>query len=201
LLAVVGQLTPWKGQDDAIEILARIRGRFPDAVLALAGERKFDAATRHDNKAFELRLHDLCARRGVAGSVRFLGEREDVADLLPAVDVLLVPSWEEPFGRTVLEGMAAGVVVVATDTGGPAEIAHDGSDAVLLPPRQPAAWAEELVSLLSSDEARLALAEGGRRRAEAFARERGERMRTIVDAYRIATMTPPGRRLRGLVHV
>jgi glycosyltransferase involved in cell wall biosynthesis len=97
--------------------------------------------------------------------------------------------------------MAAGVVVVATDTGGPAEIAHDGSDAVLLPPRQPAAWAEELVSLLSSDEARLALAEGGRRRAEAFARERGERMRTIVDAYRIATMTPPGRRLRGLVHV
>ena len=54
--------------------------------------------------------------------MRFLGERDDVPDLLAAVDLLLVPSWEEPFGRSVVEAMAAGVPVLATDVGGPAEI-------------------------------------------------------------------------------
>ena len=58
-------------------------------------------------------------------------------ELVRALDVLLLPSWEEPFGRALIEAMALGVPVVATDVGGPREIIEDGREGYLLPPREP----------------------------------------------------------------
>jgi glycosyltransferase involved in cell wall biosynthesis len=73
--------------------------------------------------------------------------------------VLLVPSWAEPFGRVVIEGMAMGVPVIATAEGGPAEIIEDGVDGVLLPPRAPERWAHEVRRLLADRERGRTLAE------------------------------------------
>ena len=73
----------------------------------------------------------------MSDAVHFLGEREDVPEILAALDLLLVPSWQEPFGRTVIEGMAMGRVVLATIVGGPREIIEDGVDGRLLAPREP----------------------------------------------------------------
>ncbi len=91
---------------------------------------------------------------GLTDSVRFLGERDDIPEILRAVDLLLVPSWEEPFGRTVIEAMASGVPVVATDVGGPPEILGEDGCGLVLPPREPRVWAETIEMLLS-DPARL----------------------------------------------
>jgi L-malate glycosyltransferase len=160
VLGVVGQLTPWKGQDDAIRILHRVRAGVPGATLLLAGSAKFvSQETRFDNRTYVAGLHALCSDLGVNGAVRFLGEREDVPELLAALDVLLVPSWAEPFGRVVIEGMAMGVPVIATSEGGPAEIVDDGVDGVLLPPRAPERWAHEVRLLLEDPRRRRALAE------------------------------------------
>jgi glycosyltransferase involved in cell wall biosynthesis len=165
VLGLVGQLTPWKGQDDAIRILHRVRASRPDAQLLLAGTAKFvSSETRFDNPTYVRGLHSLSASLGLNGSVHFLGERDDVPELLAALDVLLVPSWAEPFGRVVIEGMAMGVPVIATAEGGPAEIIEDGASGVLLPPRAPARWAHEVERLLADPERRQALAESGRRR-------------------------------------
>jgi glycosyltransferase involved in cell wall biosynthesis len=165
VLGVVGQLTPWKAQDDAIRVLHRVRATRPDTQLLLAGSAKFvSTETRFDNPTFVRGLHSLSATLGLNGAVRFLGERDDVPELLAALDVLLVPSWAEPFGRVVVEGMAMGVPVVATAEGGPAEIIEDGKNGVLLPPRSPDRWAQEVERLLADPERRGAIADSARRR-------------------------------------
>jgi glycosyltransferase involved in cell wall biosynthesis len=150
VLGVIGQLTPWKGQDDAMRCLTLLRPRWPTARLLVVGSAVFTSkATRYDNLRYVRALNSLAVDLGLNGSLRFLGEREDVPAILRAVDILLVPSWEEPFGRSVIEAMAMAVPVVATDVGGPAEIITHGVDGMLLPPRQPARWARTIDELLS----------------------------------------------------
>jgi L-malate glycosyltransferase len=172
-LAVVAQLTPWKGQDDAIRALAKLHesGR-TEATLLLAGSAKFSGAgTQFDNAAYAEGLHELAAELGVAERVRFLGERSDVPNVLAAADVLLLPSWQEAFGRIAIEAMAMGVPVLATDNGGPAEIVRTGVDGVLLAPKQPEAWARALEPLVDDAELRARMGTAGRERAKDFSVE------------------------------
>jgi glycosyltransferase involved in cell wall biosynthesis len=154
VLGVVGQLTPWKGQADAIRAVSLLAGRWPDLKLLVVGSVKFRSdSTRYRNDAYLASLHDLVEELSLGDRVRFLGEREDVPEILRALDVLLVPSWEEPFGRVVIEAMAMCTPVLATANGGPAEVISDGVDGLLLPPRDPARWAEA-IRLLLADPAR-----------------------------------------------
>ncbi len=94
----------------------------------------------------------------------WLGEREDVPELVRALDVLLLPSWEEPFGRALIEAMALGVPVLATNVGGPPEILSDGEEGYLLAPREPEAWARAVGLLADQPERASAMGEAGRRR-------------------------------------
>jgi L-malate glycosyltransferase len=174
LLGVVAQLTPWKGQDTAVRALELLRARGVDAHLLLIGSAKvLAAATRHDNAAYIDRLRAMIAAAGLADRVSWMGEREDVPELMRALDVLLLPSTEEPFGRAVAEAMAMEVPVLATNVGGPAEIVRDGEDGRLLPPREPQAWADALAELARSAELRARMGGAGRERVrETFSLER-----------------------------
>jgi glycosyltransferase involved in cell wall biosynthesis len=184
VLGVVAQLTPWKAQDDAIRVLARLRDDRQDAHLLLAGEVKFaEAATRYDNAAFQRSLHRLADELGVTGNVRFLGEREDVPDIIRALDLLLVPSWEEPFGRSVIEAMAMETPVIATNVGGTAEILQPGKEGLLLPPRSPDLWASEALRLLSDRTLRANMGRKGRETVTArFTRQ--AHVEAVLSAYR-----------------
>jgi glycosyltransferase involved in cell wall biosynthesis len=165
VLAVLAQITPWKRQDLAIRVLADIRRQRPDAVLLVVGEVMFDGpATRMDNRAYERRLHTLAAELGVADAVRFLGRSDDVPSVLAAVDVLLVPSREEPFGLCVIEAMAMERAVVATSVGGPAEVIADGVDGRLADPQDQVAWTAAVRALLDDAPARAAMGVAARRR-------------------------------------
>ncbi len=167
LLGVVAQLSPWKGQDLAIEALSRLRDDGIDAHLLLIGSAKFVArSTRYDNEAYLRRLRAIAAAAGVADRVSFLGEREDVPDLIRALDILLLPSWEEPFGRALIEAMALEVPVLATSVGGPAEILEDGREGLLRAPRDARAWAQAIAGLARDAERRAQMGAAGRRRVE-----------------------------------
>lgn len=197
VLGVVAQLTPWKGQDDAVRIAAGLRSVHPAVRLLLVGSAKFvSPSTRHDNVTFVRRLRALVDELGVRDHVIFLGERRDVPTVLRALDMLLVPSWEEPFGRTVVEGLAAGVPVAATSVGGPREVLRDGVEGLLLPPRAPGAWIQALSGVLG-DPARLAeMAHAGRARAVAFGPDaHAERLlelyTTVVEAGAGERRKPP----------
>ncbi len=183
VLAVVAQLTPWKGQDDAVRIVADLASRGRDATLLLAGSAKFAAAgTQYDNVAFERDLHALAEELGVGGRVRFLGETADVPAVLAATDVLLMPSWQEAFGRIAVEAMAMGMPVVATDAGGPPEILESGVEGLLLAPRRPDHWAREVEPLIVDSGLRAAMGERARRRAADF--ELSAHAATVLACYR-----------------
>jgi glycosyltransferase involved in cell wall biosynthesis len=190
LLGVVAQLSPWKGQDTAIEALGQLRREGIDARLLLIGSAKFvERATRFDNEAYVSALHALAAREGVEDRVSWLGEREDVPALVRALDVLLLPSWEEPFGRAVLEAMALEVPVLATDVGGPREIVRDGREGLLLPPRQPGRWAGAIARLVRDPELAASMGRAGRERARAeFTTER--HARAMLDVYEQTISNP-----------
>jgi glycosyltransferase involved in cell wall biosynthesis len=168
VLAVIAQITPWKGQDDAIQITQELLPAHPGLRLLLVGSPKFDSAsTRYDNAAFLESLHSAAAAPPLPRAVRFLGERDDVPEVLPAVDLLLVPSWEEPFGRAIIEAMAAGIPILATSVGGPPEILGEGERkcGLVLPPRDPKGWAAKIERLLAEPATLAWMGENGRKAA------------------------------------
>ena len=165
LLGVVAQLSPWKGQGTAIEALGLLRGEGVDAHLLLIGSTKFrDRATRFDNEAYVARLRERVRALGLEQRVSWLGEREDVPQLMRALDVLLLPSAQEPFGRALIEAMALAVPVIATDVGGPPEIVRDGREGLLVAPDRPGAWAAAIATLARDPQLRARMGEAGRRR-------------------------------------
>ena len=167
LVGEVAQITPWKGQMDAIEAFAKVRERHPDARLVLVGKVAFDS-TRYDNQSYERELHARVRELRLERCVHFLGQRSDVPDIMSALDVVVLPSWEEPFGTAALEAMAAGTVVSVTSEGGASEYVEDGVAGRVLPPRDPDRWAEAISDLLSDPERRERMAVRGRERARSF---------------------------------
>jgi glycosyltransferase involved in cell wall biosynthesis len=183
VLGVVAQVTPWKAQDDAVRIAAGLRSTHPDVRLILAGSAKFVGnSTRHDNVSFLRRLWALVEDLDLGDRVLLLGERSDVPEVLRALDMLLVPSWEEPFGRSVVEALAVGVPVAATSVGGPGEVLSDGVEGLLLPPKRPADWVEALSPLLGDRNRLGEMARAGRVRATAF--DSRAHARRVLSIYR-----------------
>ena len=173
VLAVIAQVTPWKGQREALETLVALRAEHPRARLLVVGAAKFVArATRYDNRAYLAELEQVVRDRGLEPHVLWLGERTDVPALLAATDILLVPSWAEPFGRVVVEGMAMGCLVAATAEGGPAEVIADGVDGLLLPPREPLRWAQTLSALIARPDSMEAIRHAAPQSAARFGRDR-----------------------------
>lgn len=169
LLAIVGQITSWKGHDTAIRTLHELRTDYPHARLLIVGGVKFASNnTRLDNRGYLADLHELVGKLGLEDAVDFLGERDDVPEIMARVDAVLVPSIEEPFGRTVAEAMAIGTPAIATSVGGPAELINDGATGLLAPPGEPAAWSGAIRRIVEHPEW---ASEMGRRASE-VARER-----------------------------
>jgi len=163
LLVVAAQLTPWKGQMDALDAFALLRATHPDAHLVLAGDAKFTGKhRRYDTLAYRDALRARAAHHDLRGHAHVVGDVADVAALYSAATLLVVPSWAEPFGRVVVEAMAAGCPVLATDAGGVPEIVTHGVDGWLVPPRDPAALAAALRCLLDDPLLRATLARNGR---------------------------------------
>jgi glycosyltransferase involved in cell wall biosynthesis len=117
---MVGRIAPWKGQDLFLRAFA---AAFPESHerAVLVGAPMFG------EEGYERELHTLAAQLGIAERVEFRGFREDVWAELASIDVLVHASViPEPFGTVVLEGMAAGLPVIAPDAGGPASVIADG---------------------------------------------------------------------------
>jgi len=170
LLAEVAQITPWKGQDTAIRSLPRIRERF-DAHLLIVGDIAF-SSQRYDNVGFLHSLEELVRELGVESAVHFFGRRDDIPELIGAIDLLLLPSWDEPFGLVVAEAISVGTSVLVTERGGVREYIKDGFNGRLLPPHEPAVWAEAAIELLDDPEALARMTRESSTTAEQFNDER-----------------------------
>ncbi len=171
VIGALGVLSDRKGQDLLIDALDELRRRGVDAEVRLGGP---DGAAAESQKARARAL-------GLEDRVAFLGW-VDAVDFLATLDVFCLPSRSEPFGLVVIEAMAQGVPVVASDTDGPADILAD--DAGLLTPiGDAAALADALETLANDPERAAALARAGRHRALTDYRPAAVGQ-SLVDAFR-----------------
>jgi L-malate glycosyltransferase len=166
LLGEVAQITPWKGQLEAIEALAHVRRVLPAAQLVLVGHVAFSGpGVRYDNEAYLARLRARVEELGLEQAVHFLGRRDDVPAILRSLDLMVLPSWDEPFGTAALEAMATGTPPIVSARGGAAEYVEDGVSGRVLAPHDPERWGAAAAELLA-DPARIR-AMGARARAVA----------------------------------
>ena len=160
-LLLAGRLTPAKGQEDALRALAILVHQYgADAYLSLAG-----TPPAYEGPAYAGRLRKLARQLGLESRVSFLGEVDDLGAIRTETDVELVCSWMEPFGRTTVEAMLAGLPVVGCNTGGTAEIILDGITGLLYPSRDVNALAEKLNGLREHPEAAAKMGRTGQERA------------------------------------
>jgi glycosyltransferase involved in cell wall biosynthesis len=164
VVGVVGNIQEWKGQHVLVEALDLLKTARPKLHVLLVG------GVHRSGAAYDARLKQTAAARGLARRVHWMGPRPDVPDLMGAMDVVVHTSVRgEPFGRVIIEGMAVGKAVVATRAGGVPEFTHDGEDAVLVPPGDSGALATALDRLLGNPGERERLERGARESAERFA--------------------------------
>jgi len=160
VLAVLAQLIPWKRQELAIEVLALLRARGLDATLLLVGD---EVPSSRGERA---RLQDMAERQGVAAHCIFTGFRRDVPQVLQQADVLLHPAHNEPFGRALVEAMAASLPVVVASGGGVEEVVLDGETGVVVRADSPETWVEVIERLYDDASLRRRMGAAGLRRAE-----------------------------------
>lgn len=159
VVASVGAFRPVKDFGTLIRAFSHVLTRMPDAHLLLIGadvEQRFETAIRRD--APEL--------RETLPRVHFLGRRGDIPGLLAAVDVYVNSSLYEGMSNTLLEAMATRKPVVATRVGGTVELVTHGENGLLVPPQDPGALAEAVLSLLGDPAAARAMGLRGRERIE-----------------------------------
>ncbi len=137
LLGMACRLIEQKSVSDALQAFAGTRSEFPEARLLIAGDGPLRA-----------QLESEATQAGLTGSVRFLGWRDDVPQLLAACDLFLMPSLWEGFGLVLLEAMAQGLPVVASRVSAIPEIVVAGETGLLAPPRDVPALREALLTLL-----------------------------------------------------
>lgn len=155
-LLYMGRLEPLKGVHTLIRAMQRVNGG-SDAVLDILGAGPADDVAH---------LEGMVAQANLQDTVRFLGSvpRSQVPAVLAEHDVLLFPSeWEEPFARSVLEAMAAGLVVIGTTTGGTGEILREGETGLTFPAGDAERLAAQICRIAEDAALRRRLSETGRR--------------------------------------
>ncbi|MBI2889339.1 MAG: glycosyltransferase family 4 protein [Nitrospirae bacterium] len=156
-VAYFGNLIPRKGALHLVEAAPHILRRHPEARVFIVGD-----APVGDPGDYRRRLQHRAAELSLGPAVRFIGAVPDIGPYLSRTAVAVVPSEQEPFGRVLIEAMAAGVPVVATRVGGIPEIVTDGENGLLVPPANPEKIAEAVCALLDDPTLRQRLARAGR---------------------------------------
>ncbi len=138
VIAMIARMHPIKGHRIMLRIMARIAARRPDALLMLVG----DGPERSACEA-------LTEKLDLQNSVRFLGSRKDVPDLLTASDLVVAPSQSEGLPTVAIEACAASRPVVGFDAGGLRDIIDDGVSGRLIPPGDDDGFASAVLDLLA----------------------------------------------------
>ena len=147
---IVGSIANFKPQKAPLDFVEAAR-------LAQARDSRLRFVVAGDGE-MRPEVERAIAKAGLAPVVHLLGWRDDIPELLAAMDIFLLTSLFEGLPRVVLQAMAASVPVVATDTGGVAEVVVSGVSGVLVPPADPAAAAGAIVALAGDPDARRRLA-------------------------------------------
>jgi glycosyltransferase involved in cell wall biosynthesis len=168
----VAALVPHKGQRHLIDAAALVVKQVPDARFVIAGEGELRPTLERQIK-----------ERGLEKHVFLLGFRPDILSIHKGFDIFVMSSVTEGLGTSLLDAMACGKPIVATRAGGMPEVVADGETGLLVPPRDDAALAAAMVTLLTDRAARERMGTAGQRRA----RERFSAERMVQDTLELYT--------------
>lgn len=159
VLTVIARLTPWKGHMVLLDAFRAVHAERPQARLLVVGAPTFWEET------YLRELQERAAELGCGDAVRWLGFRDDIPQLLALSDLMVLPSFSEPFGIVIVEAMIAGKPVIVNDSGGPPEIVVDNVTGLVVPTRKVGPLADALVALLGDPQRAQRMGEAGRQRA------------------------------------
>ena len=160
-IAVVGALTKEKGHSIIIDAVSEVLARGFKLELLIAG-------TGPEEK----KLRRYATGKGIAENVLFAGFQKNILELFPAFNIVISASDSEGLGTSILDAMAAGCAVIASDVGGVPEIIEDSVNGFLFKAGDASALAEKIIALASDAGMRRAMAEAGRSRAAEFSSEK-----------------------------
>jgi glycosyltransferase involved in cell wall biosynthesis len=152
LIGCVGRLSPEKGHTVLVQALRKVISRHPHARLVLVGDGEE-----------KQRLEHLAADLNIEPFVRFLGLRSDVPEVLAACDLFALPSIQEGFPMVILEALAAGKAVVASEVGAIPDVIRQDVTGLLVPPGDVNALADALCLLVEDEKARQRMGQSGRK--------------------------------------
>ncbi|MFV0388002.1 MAG: glycosyltransferase family 4 protein [Pyrinomonadaceae bacterium] len=159
VVSIVGELSEIKRQEDFVIAAGEIAKELEDVHFVVVGiDNTFDQSERR-------KLRRLANALNLENKFTFLDWIENLKPIFSATDVLVSASLSESFGLAILEGMANGAAVVATKTDGATELTNNGEFGKLVPLRDPLAIANNVLTLLQSDELRFLIAESAAKRA------------------------------------
>jgi glycosyltransferase involved in cell wall biosynthesis len=144
LVGMLAHVSPWKRHDHFLAIAERVRSQRPQVRFLIGGRDLF-----REHARLVRDLQEDIRRRGLQDALDWRTDLDDSAEVLPALDVLVHPTAEEPFGRVLCEAMAAGRPVVAADAAGPSCIVPDGVAGFLVPPGRFDQFAQKVLALLA----------------------------------------------------
>lgn len=161
VIGTVGNLIPWKGHKYFLQAAKEIKDKVK-AKFIIVGE------DLTDKKKYKKELEVMAEDLGIRDDLIFTDFREDIPQIMAAFDIFVLPSINEPFGRVLIEAMACGKPVVATEGGGVPEIVKDAQTGILVPMENPSAISKAVISLLEDNKRAKELGLSGRKRAEDF---------------------------------
>jgi glycosyltransferase involved in cell wall biosynthesis len=171
VIGCVGRLVPAKGHMVLLEAAREVVREFPDVVFLFIGDGKAD---------YRRKLEEYISRLGLEGAVQLLGTRRDVAALMRIMDVSVLPSLYEGFGRVAAESLASGRAFVGSSVAGINEIVKHGESGLLVPPKDSKALAEAIIRLLKDRDEAQRFGDAGRRTAEQFTLDRMARETAVL---------------------
>jgi glycosyltransferase involved in cell wall biosynthesis len=157
LIGTVANLLPVKGHDVLLDAAVRVVAYFPKVKFVLIGKGPRQSELEARARALSIEKHLL-----------FLGSRQDVPDILSCMEISVLPSLAEGFSNAILESMAAGLPMVATDVGGNREAIIDGETGFIVPAGNPDILADRLLRLLEDPSLGQKMGRAGRQRIEKY---------------------------------
>lgn len=146
-----GSLYEVKGIPVLLRAVKKVIKEVPDFKLIIAGTGDKDDELKMEAKTL-----------GIMDAVMFLGLRDDIPQLLNITDLYVCSSFSEGLSLSIMEAMATNKPIVATDVGGNPELITHGLNGLLVPPRNPVALAESIISLLKDNNIRMSMGKKGR---------------------------------------
>ncbi|MDM8535884.1 glycosyltransferase family 4 protein [Desulfobacterales bacterium HSG17] len=157
VIGTVGWLLPIKGPKYLLKAMFRVWQDFPDVKLLFVGKGDL-----------RIELETEAMKHGVLDKVFFAGWRDDVHEIMHVFDIFVLASLNEGMGRVIVEAMAAGKPVIASNTGGIPDLLSHGKNGLLVPPADADALAHAILNLLLNPEKALIMGLNGKRKCWNF---------------------------------